>query len=37
MKIVAGLAVKDEEWIIKKNLDTLVKFCDKIIVQNDLK
>ena len=35
MKIVAGLAVKDEEWIIKKNLDTLVKFCDKIIVQND--
>ena len=35
MKVVAGIAVKDEEWIIKKNLDVLIRFCDKIIVQND--
>ena len=33
--IIAILSVKNEEWIIKKNLETLSTFCDKIFVKLD--
>ena len=35
MKIVAGIAVKNEEWIIGKNLESLSQYCDKIIISDD--
>lgn len=35
MKIVAALTAKDEDWIIKKTLSVLNKFCDKIIILDD--
>ena len=35
MKIVAGLAIKNEEWIIAKTLDALSIFCDKIVITDD--
>jgi glycosyltransferase involved in cell wall biosynthesis len=35
MKLVAGIPTKNEEWIIKKTLDVLITFCDKIIILDD--
>ncbi len=36
-KIIAGIPTRDEEWIIEKQLKTLEKFCDKIIIVDDSK
>jgi glycosyltransferase involved in cell wall biosynthesis len=33
--IIAGLGIKDEEWIIDKTLSALNKFCSKIIIVDD--
>ena len=33
--LVAAIPVKDEEWIIGKTLDSLSRFCNKIVVQDD--
>ena len=35
MKIVATLTAKDEDWIIKKTLSVLDKFCDKMTAKYD--
>lgn len=34
-KIIAALTTKNEQWIIKKTLEALNKFCDKIIIYDD--
>lgn len=35
MKLICGITTKNEEWIIKKTLSILTKFCDKIIILDD--
>jgi len=35
MKIICGIPTKNEEWIIAKTLNILIKFCDKIIILDD--
>jgi glycosyltransferase involved in cell wall biosynthesis len=34
-KVVAGIPVKNEEFMVSKALDALVKFCDKIVIYDD--
>lgn len=34
-RVIAGIGCKDEEWIIKKTLTALTKFCFKIIIVDD--
>lgn len=34
-KIIAGITTKNEEWIIRKTLEAVDKFCDKIIIYDD--
>ena len=35
MKLICGIPIKNEEWIIGKTLSVLSKFCDKIIILDD--
>lgn len=35
MKLVAGLAIKNEEWIIGKVLESLSIYCDTIVITDD--
>ena len=34
-KIVAGIRTKNEDWIIDKTLQSLVNFCDTVIIYDD--
>lgn len=34
-KIIAGLTSKDEDWIIDKTLNSLVQYCEKVIIYDD--
>jgi len=34
-KIIAGITTKNEDWIIEKTLNSLVNYCDKIIIYDD--
>ena len=35
MKLIAGLVIKNEEWIIGKTLESLSVYCSKIIILDD--
>jgi len=34
-KVIAGLTSKDEDWVIDKTLNSLVQYCEKVIVYDD--
>tara|TARA_Y100000034_G_C6906029_1_gene420461 strand:+ start:3606 stop:4388 length:783 start_codon:yes stop_codon:yes gene_type:complete len=34
-KVVAGIRIKNEEWIIDRTLDSLKRFCDTVVIYDD--